>query len=441
MVDYVAQMNSMQETPGGESKNAAGDYGEAFRRYIEPAAELNTVPECTGVPLKGSEERAMREWLGKNEGVFALVAKGARKPYLSFHYQGRSMIDVSIPYCGFLRAMAKGLCWKNVLADLSDEETVLRNLRTVYGLARHLQVYCPTVIEQLVGMSIQKAADRHVLLLIRDGKIGASAFPALSRLLDKLYVDSYPELNFKYDEMMGLDTIQRTFSRGGLGGGHLCPRECDELLKKMVSVSGQSGGGTNLGLLFFAVHPRRNSTEAEWKTYFQMLEKFDVCPYDRVQENIPDPGVVRKENSTNVFLGMFLPGLERTVNQHYRTRAGFEATETVVAVLRYRHEKGKLPASLDELVPGYLREVPRDPYGAGSLVYKQEGEEFLIYSLGSKMVDDGGKPAEKDNGWGDGKIVRSSQVIVHSARKRKSGKSKKSGESKKSKKRRKRATL
>ncbi len=63
-----------------------------------------------------------------------------------------------------------------------------------------------------------------------------------------------------------------------------------------------------------------------------------------------------------------------------------------IALRCYRLEQGHLPTTLAALVPGYLEEVPEDPFSGQPLVYRREFDGFLLYSWGPDERDDGGKP-------------------------------------------------
>jgi hypothetical protein len=89
-----------------------------------------------------------------------------------------------------------------------------------------------------------------------------------------------------------------------------------------------------------------------------------------------------------------------------RQRAPFAVAETrlqmmrvEVAIRRYRFDHGHFPRALTDLVPGYLKSVPIDPFGRGrSLRYRQlsAGSDYLLYSIGPDMKDDRGKATD----WG-----------------------------------------
>ncbi len=60
-------------------------------------------------------------------------------------------------------------------------------------------------------------------------------------------------------------------------------------------------------------------------------------------------------------------------------------------------EQGHPPARLDDLVTNYLSRVPQDPFTGQPLVYRPQGTNWLLYSVGPDGVDDGGRAAGR--GW------------------------------------------
>jgi len=45
--------------------------------------------------------------------------------------------------------------------------------------------------------------------------------------------------------------------------------------------------------------------------------------------------------------------------------------------------------------PKYLQRVPLDPCSNRALVYRPNGTNWVLYSLGPDKVDDGGKPIDR----------------------------------------------
>ena len=62
-----------------------------------------------------------------------------------------------------------------------------------------------------------------------------------------------------------------------------------------------------------------------------------------------------------------------------------------LAVERYRRASdGAVPASLETLVPAYLRAVPDDPFSGKPLIYTRAPGEYRIYGVDNNRTDDGG---------------------------------------------------
>lgn len=72
------------------------------------------------------------------------------------------------------------------------------------------------------------------------------------------------------------------------------------------------------------------------------------------------------------------------------------------ALKRHRLRHGRWPATLEELVPAFLPETPRDWLGGGLLRYRVETDDtFVLYSVGWDGRDEGGdsRPARGESNW------------------------------------------
>ncbi|MHC5057958.1 MAG: hypothetical protein ACYTKD_25115 [Planctomycetota bacterium] len=58
----------------------------------------------------------------------------------------------------------------------------------------------------------------------------------------------------------------------------------------------------------------------------------------------------------------------------------------------FRSGRGRYPATLDELAPEFLKDVPPDPFTGKPFRYelRDDGRAFIVYSLGDNLKDDGG---------------------------------------------------
>lgn len=83
---------------------------------------------------------------------------------------------------------------------------------------------------------------------------------------------------------------------------------------------------------------------------------------------------------------------------------------TMLAIHAYKAEHGKLPSTLNDLVPGYLSKIPEDPLtDHAPLRYKLSGSHFVLYSIGPDGIDNGGTPIRntKDS---EGQTINGPQV-------------------------------
>lgn len=73
------------------------------------------------------------------------------------------------------------------------------------------------------------------------------------------------------------------------------------------------------------------------------------------------------------------------------TLAHDRVTRTVLAIERFRRaEGGRLPESLDDLVPRILEALPHDPFTAAPPLYRRTADGYVVYSVGPNLKDDGG---------------------------------------------------
>ncbi|MCX8064147.1 MAG: hypothetical protein N3G21_03145 [Candidatus Hydrogenedentes bacterium] len=100
------------------------------------------------------------------------------------------------------------------------------------------------------------------------------------------------------------------------------------------------------------------------------------------------------------------PSISRCIDFELRHYTFVNLIRTAIAIERFRIRNGHLPENLKDLVPGYLHEIPRDPYRNGEPLSYTKSKDFSysVYSVGSDMRDDGGNA--KDFRKSFGKMVR-----------------------------------
>ncbi len=79
-----------------------------------------------------------------------------------------------------------------------------------------------------------------------------------------------------------------------------------------------------------------------------------------------------------------------TLENKCRVESLLAGAKLAVACNRFQRDKGRWPAELQELVPEYLSEVPRDPFDGAPFRYS--AEKGLVWAVGKNLTDEGGSP-------------------------------------------------
>ncbi|MGO9463357.1 MAG: hypothetical protein ACLQIB_57125 [Isosphaeraceae bacterium] len=87
-----------------------------------------------------------------------------------------------------------------------------------------------------------------------------------------------------------------------------------------------------------------------------------------------------------------IPNLAPVARATLRGQANFHAALAALATERYRLAKKDWPADLAVLVPGYLAEIPKDPFEGKPLRYRRTPDGVAIYTVGLDGVDNRGAP-------------------------------------------------
>jgi hypothetical protein len=86
---------------------------------------------------------------------------------------------------------------------------------------------------------------------------------------------------------------------------------------------------------------------------------------------------------------------KRASDRHNTVIAQERLLAAELALRCYCPDKGSAPAHLEDLVPGYLAKVPQDPFSGQPMIYRSQGTNWLLYSVGPDRVDNGGRSAAR----------------------------------------------
>ena len=92
------------------------------------------------------------------------------------------------------------------------------------------------------------------------------------------------------------------------------------------------------------------------------------------------------------MIRLIVPALSHGFEFQTRSYARNLITRTALAIERFRLKNNRLPETLDELIPDFLAEIPRDPFDSNnlSLRYRLNEIGYTLYSIGEDQADNNG---------------------------------------------------
>ena len=206
------------------------------------------------------------------------------------------------------------------------------------------------------------------------------------------------DLRFGHERLSFHDLVQRIYTDDGSGDGVPCSAGFARLF-----------GGADLGKEILGADPRSVLAPIKARKLASrrdLLVKYDeYCAAAVEQIGLPlwertgsvgamvhDIRARSDLNDRYRVLAVFAPPIDRAAVNMALAGQACDVTRTVIALERFRRERGRYPASLDALVPHHLAEPPIDRFTGDPLGYRLDAATGvpLLYSRGSDRDDDGG---------------------------------------------------
>jgi hypothetical protein len=390
-----------------ESRQIPTDFAQAVSVAVlhEAVRRYKDLPDDIAGPLSPAEQEYIGAWVKQNEAAWREFAAGSRKSYCYRPYvsdpnnENRSLWSVLLPHLTPLRDLARLGMWRCRIER--EQGRIRESMEDCVAIARagsHWQGK-GTLVEQLVGLAICALAHDEMLRLVDTQRLSAADLKNLQDQLSRIYPDGYPPINMEGEKLFFMDIVQRSFTDGGPGGGHLIPGRWDELTDLGTS-SGDARDQPYLMPLYTAesmVHAGRDATVAKANELYELQAKMaKMTPYHMHVSNqkTPDEILFSMPRYRYLLIQILMPASARVSEIAYRGKMQHESTLTILALKRWRLEQGTYPQTLNELIAnGFLKELPMDPYSDKPLVYKKTDDNFILYSVGPNFRDDNGEVA------------------------------------------------
>ncbi len=412
-VDYVAELNRFVRPTADESLNAAPLYEKAVELYEENSCdEMSELLGTRYDEATDEQKQLINRRLEDNKEIFDLIAAGTTKPYYWREYKEaegeEGLASVLLPHLAGFRKIAYCLRWRaHSYAEHDRYKEAFDDIKSCYRLGQHIKKGDKVLIEQLVGIAIEALIVEALRDILSGHEIDSGVLATLQEEFEQKTNSEDFIISLKTEKLLMYDETQRCFTKDRLGGGHLyiprvtalggdIPTKLDDLVLE-VALSPQQWLGA--AKVLFA-HPNKQETAQAGEHLYAWMETImNQTPAQIHAQGIDVEKQVMKIIGGNLLLEVLCPAIGKVNYINYRNKIDVQATLVVIAVLRYKLDKGDYPEDLDKLTEsGYLKQVPMDPWSDRPLVYKKTDGDFVLYGVGLNFIDDGGQPYRDDKG-------------------------------------------
>jgi len=419
-IDYLAMINETGRSGVSEGDNAWPYYEKAGKLYVQPEKWMKNFirsqwsngykrPE----EIKEAPKASLLKWIEENEDSWQQFAMGSLKK-LCF-IKSEDFIDEEKWLIGLLYPQGNTLfdllrlgrwrLWRHLEQNQIPE--VIEDSFIMLKAARNLQGENNIFYEHAIGQIYTASVCEALAHITASEQLSAADLKQVQQQLLQISQRDYPKWNPEPIRTIFMDTVQRTFTDGGPGGGHIIP----ERLKDFYTLYSPSEREKPKKPLPFyiaqsMVHAGRDETIARYDVLFESLSRdLKTSPYRRATEENHTAKLASTLDEKNYslihhLLIKHIPTMLKRVDMRYQIISQYEAVRTIFALRRWQQEKSEYPEKLEELVEaGYLKELPDDPYSDGPLRYERRQDDFVLYSVGGNFEDDGGTRNPEDALW------------------------------------------
>lgn len=400
-INYADWLTDRSRAGRPESQNAYLYYDKAVAASVKMPDWLGRNGVKWPAYFDDSEMQQFSQWLNDSNKALDLLKEGTSKPYywpvykLTDTDRKRGFVDVLlvdalvIDNLSEYRTLAYALNWRSrYKAYKGDIKSALDDCICLGKFGRH-QEGKGLLVEQLVGIAFEAMAHESLAMILEKADVGADTLKSIQGQLQNEYIRAHNIIDVEVEKVFLYDYIQRTFTDDGTGGGRMLARGAPV-----------AAGDLKSGLWKFVSlsYPDRRQVTAKVDQYFNLAaQSIDQTPWQVHQKG--EPGELNELVKDSFFLKLLAPAHGKLRQVGWRTKTMRSGLLTVLALQRYQKVTGQYPNNLCTLVElGYLEDMPNDPFSGAPLVYRKTEQNFILYSLGQNLQDDGGLVVRDDEG-------------------------------------------
>lgn len=361
--------------PIPDADNAALVYQQAIAAFRLTDNEENLLSEAVqGTPPLSPK---LQDALERNQKAIRLTRQASTMPACRFSTNWSDRPDrILLPYYAPMRKLSRLLSDDAIhRARMGDSATALTDVRAMYGMSRHLQGD-PLLIGFLVARSMDAIANHALGRVLEIRPMSGPAGRAFEAALPPdNWSDAYHR-TLLGERTFGIQMFDyiRADGRGwaSLNGDQKSPNAW-----LWWPVTKAAGPFLKFDELYYLRY---------WKRSILDHSNFEQPPLPaNSRQDI-------EEIPRYLFLSRaILPAMRRTQDLRDLIEVSRRQRTVALALSGYRAARGRYPATLAEAQTLWGEPLPLDFYGGKPFRYRRQGQSFMLYSVGSNGIDDGGE--------------------------------------------------
>lgn len=242
----------------------------------------------------------------------------------------------------------------------------------------------PTFIEYLVGMKLKEEGLKRLRNMIPETKLSLETLIDYINRLDKFKSNEPGLIN-----VMKMEYIFSTNTKAKMDAafsGKASPEELRVLGMEEIPI--REGAIREINYLYkpnqtqrmFAELFRNNIRNVD--KYYSQMELYEIKP---LAPRLRIKAIFIENYFGKVLYDIMTVSYEGVLTKKCQEDFSVISTQLLLAIRAYQIENGKIPTSLDELLPKYISEIPKDPFDGKPIRFS--AEKKIIYSVGSDLID------------------------------------------------------
>jgi hypothetical protein len=389
-VDYVAWL---QEQIFIDGPNAIPHYQAA----VDNAVKWTGDDELFGRAMSGDPEALtapeITAWLDANAEALEHFRAGT-----DFEFHGMPMetadgtlIGFLLPHLSKMRLLSKAAVIEAKKLEATGEyEAAMGYYLDTLAAGQHASEG-PTLIENLVGIAIQALASDRLLDTFARDVDDVIDYVDVAQGLGERYGPARPMAeSLQFERAMVLDIVQRGYETNPETGNYRVSENGLEAVSQAIRLVGNGGSPGQVALGFILGRIGFQEMNEQVNEHYDALTEAAGMPYQESQRAFDELHSELEDSALeyrNPLLGMLLPSFGRAAHLATRSDTNRRATLVIANLKAYHQRYGNYPDSLDVLGDD---EMVIDPFTDEYFVYRRDGDDFVLYSLSSNGVDDGG---------------------------------------------------